>query len=74
MLASMCKDAGISGHKTNHSLRAYAATELFRAGIPEKVIQDRSGHRSLEGLRKYECISDQQKRVRPWEVKRHFHH
>ena len=58
MLATMCTEAGISGRKTNHSLRAYAATELFRAGIPEKVIQDRSGHRTLEGLRKYERISD----------------
>ena len=53
--------AGISGRKTNHSLRAYAATELFQAGIPEKVIQDRSGHCTLEGLRKYERISDQQR-------------
>jgi len=61
MLATMYADADISGHKTNHSLRAYGTTQLFRAGIPEKVIQDRSGHRSLEGLRKYERISDKQK-------------
>ena len=57
----MCEEAGITGHKTNHSLRAYVATELFNAGIPEKVIQDRTGHRSLDGLRKYETISEQQK-------------
>ena len=41
--------------------RAYAATELFTAGIPEKVIQDRTGHRSLDGLRHYERISEKQK-------------
>ena len=57
----MCDKAGIAGNKTNHSLRAYAATELFNAGVPEKVIQDRTGHRSLDGLRKYETISEQQK-------------
>ncbi len=50
----------IQGRKTNHSLRAYVATTLFQAGIPENVIQDRRGHRSLEGLRKYERISKQQ--------------
>ena len=59
-LSTMCKEANIPGNKTNHSLRAYAATELFNAGISEKVIQDRTGHRSL-GLRKYEQISEQQK-------------
>ena len=39
----------------------YAATELFQAGIPERVIQDRTGHRSLDGLRQYERISEKQK-------------
>ena len=39
---------GILGNKTNHSLRAYSATKLYNAGVPEKVIQDRTGHRSLE--------------------------
>ena len=61
MLATMCTEAGISGRKIDHSLRAHAATELFRARVPEKVIQDRSGHRTLEGLCKYERISDKQR-------------
>ena len=46
------------GNKTNHSLRA---TSLFDTGVPEKVIQDRTGHRSLEGLCKYKKISERQK-------------
>ena len=62
MLQNMCDEGGVQGKKTNHSLRAYAATELFQAGVSEKVIQNRSGHRSLEGLRKNEHISEQQKR------------
>ena len=61
MLKSMCTRAGDHGNKTNHSLRAYEVTEMFHAGVPEKVIQDRSGHRSLDGLRKYETISEKQK-------------
>ena len=35
MLKDMCKEAGIVGHKTNHSLRATGASELFEAGVPE---------------------------------------
>ena len=50
MMKTMCKAAEIPGKKTNHSLRVYAASELFNAGIPEKVIQDPIGHRSLDGL------------------------
>lgn len=33
---------------------------MFQAGLPEKVIQDRSGHRSTDGLRKYKRISEEQ--------------
>ena len=53
-LAKICKRAGISGNITNHSLRATSATQLYRSGVPEKVIQERTGHRSLEALRVYE--------------------
>ena len=61
MVKNMCKEVGILGNKTNHSLRAYSATALFHAGVPEKLIQDRTGHRSLKGLHKYEKISERQK-------------
>ena len=57
-LKNMCSDAGIGGHKTNHSLRATAATELFRRGAPETLIQERTGHRSIEALRSYERLDD----------------
>ena len=33
---------------------------MFRAGIPEKVIQSRTGHRSLKALRMYENPTDEQ--------------
>ena len=57
MLKNMREEAGIPGNKTNHSFRAYAASELFNAGVPEKVIQDCTGHGFLDGLRKYMSAS-----------------
>ena len=59
MVSDMCAKAGLE-KKTNHSLRATAATVLFQANIPEKVIQERTGHRSLEALRMYERSTQQQ--------------
>ena len=53
MVKSMFERIGVGG-KTNHSLRATGATEMFRAGVPEKIIQERTGHRSLKALRTYE--------------------
>ena len=60
MVHDMCKLGNISGHKTNHSLRATGATELYAAEVPEKIIQERTGHRSIEGLRLYERTSEKQ--------------
>ena len=60
MLKEMCRDPGIAGNYTNHSLRAYGATTLFQAGCSEKLLQQRTGHRSLEALRQYERTSQSQ--------------
>lgn len=35
MVSEMCKLRNISGHNTNHSLRATGATELYEAEVPE---------------------------------------
>ena len=59
MVKSMFTQIGISG-KTNHSLRATGASNLFQAGIPEKIIQERTGHRSLKALRMYERMTTSQ--------------
>ena len=48
---------------TMHSLRATAASELFHAGVPEKVIQQRTGHLSLGGLRQYEKVTTTQQQA-----------
>lgn len=57
----MMKDASIQGKKfTNHSLRATGTTTLFDAGVPEALIQKRSGHRSTKALRMYERVTPDQ--------------
>ena len=60
MVQEMCKAAGIQGFKTNHSLRATAVTCLFHAGVDEQLIMERTGHKSLDGVRSYKRTSAQQ--------------
>ena len=60
MLKEMCAEAGLEKDFSNHSLRAYGATTLFQAKVPEKLIQMRTGHKSLEALRSYERTSESQ--------------
>ena len=57
-MKEMCSQAGLSTEFTNYSLRAYGATSLFQAKVPEKLIQQRTGHKSLKALRQYERTSD----------------
>ena len=59
----MCLEAGVQGNKTNHSLHATGASRMYQSGIPEKVIQEKTGHRYLEGLRSYERSSEQQHKM-----------
>jgi hypothetical protein len=58
---SLCKDAGIEGHYTNHSLRATTATRGLVKGIPDKLIMERTGHRDIRSLQRYQRPSIEQK-------------
>ena len=63
---NVCKEAGIPGYKTNHSLRATAATRLYASGVDEQLVMERTGHRSIEGIRSYmykRTSSEQQQNV-----------
>ena len=60
MVPDMCSKAGLIGKKTNHSLCVSGTSQLFEAGVPEKLIQQRTGHCSLEALRMYERVTEQQ--------------
>ena len=46
----ICKEAGITGNKTDHSLRATMATRGLKLGIPDKILMERTGHRSVAPL------------------------
>ena len=61
MVKKMFQEVGIEG-KTNHSLRATGATRLFEANVPEKLIKERTGHKSLDALRLYERTSTEQQK------------
>ena len=59
----MCRQGGVCGNKTNHGLRANGATQMYNSGVPEKIIQERTGHRSLKALWMYECVNQQHRAV-----------
>ena len=42
------------------------ASQLFQGNVPEKVIQERTGHRSLEALRQYERTTTEQHKAVSW--------
>ena len=44
-------------------LRATAVTRMYNTGVPEKIISDISGHKSLKALRAYERTSTEQQKT-----------
>ena len=46
VVKDMCKEGGIEGRFTNHSLRATCATRMYEKQVPEQVIKEVTGHRS----------------------------
>ena len=57
----MCQSAGIQGYKTNHSLRATSTSRLYHSGVDEQPVMERTGHRSIDGVRSYKRTSESQK-------------
>ena len=41
-ISRICHAAGIKGYKTNHSLRATAASRLYQSGIDEQLIMEKN--------------------------------
>ena len=58
ILPDMCKKAGIKV-KTAYCLRVTCAGKLFTSGVEEKMIRERTGHRS-NALFSYQKPSDHQ--------------
>ena len=59
----ICKQGGLTGFKTNHSLRVTNATRLFQSGMDEQLIMSNTGHRSVDGVRSYKRIGEDQKKA-----------
>ena len=58
ILPNMCKGAGLK-LKTSHCLGVTCATALFQKGVEDKLIRQRTGHRS-NALLKYETACGEQ--------------
>jgi hypothetical protein len=63
MLPDLADKSGIGVHYTNHSLRATTITRMFNSGLPEKIIAETSGHRSMKALRCYERTCETQRQA-----------
>lgn len=61
ILRKACQSAGLEGVST-HSFRRTALTAMSNAGVPLRVIQEVSGHRSLNELQKYLEVSEEQRK------------
>ena len=61
LLRSACLRVGIEGAST-HSFRRTALTTMSDTGIPLRVIQEVSGHRTLDELQKYLEVKPEQVR------------
>lgn len=68
MVNSIFLEVSITG-KSNHSLRVTSTTCMYKCGIPEKTIQSRTGHKSIEALRIYERPGPEQHSSVPNEQK-----
>ena len=56
-----CKNAGLPGFYSNHSLRSTCATKLYRCNVDEQLIQEITGHRSL-AVRSYKRTCQKQRK------------
>ena len=59
ILPDLSQKSGCGVRYTNHSLRATAITRMFNSGVPEKLIAENSGHKSMKALRCYERTSSE---------------
>ncbi|MEP0873740.1 tyrosine-type recombinase/integrase [Trichocoleus desertorum AS-A10] len=59
ILRETCDRLGLVGVST-HSFRRTALTQMSSAGVPLRVIQEISGHRSLQALQRYLEVSELQ--------------
>ena len=63
ILKTMCQKAGVTGKKTNHSIRKTMCTNLIQAGVSPLLVQQLSGHENLQSLNNYGTASKSQQKM-----------
>ena len=63
IITEISVEAGLQVRYTNHSLHATAVTRMYNTGVPENLIAEKSGHRSLKALCVYEKTSEDQEKL-----------
>ena len=61
VVKNLCEKVGLTGNRTNHSLRATSATRMFDQNVDEQNIAEITGHKS-DAVREYKRTSDAKKR------------
>lgn len=59
MMSNTLEPSGLSVN-SNHSLRATFASRMFASGVPEKIVAEFTGYKSIKSLRQYEKTTDSQ--------------
>ena len=54
VVSKMCKDADLQGQFSNHSLTATTASRGLEKGFSDKLIMERTGHRDIRSLQRYQ--------------------
>ena len=57
LLREITSDANLEGRFTNHAVRKTGITNLLHAGVPTNLVQQVSGHKSIESLKNYASAS-----------------
>ena len=63
MVKKLWKEAGIPGYKTNHSLQETTATRAVDMGLPDKLVMERTGHRTVSALHSYQHPREKSKEI-----------
>ena len=53
IVPDLTRSAGLQECYTNHCLRATGISRMYSSGVPEKLIAETSGHKSIEDVRAY---------------------